>query len=550
MPTTPPARQELTPEESYLSQTAGELTRKLVPGLAPDSLRARPRFFDGKFLTAADLTRAQSYFLTRQADLARSLGFGVVTGLRVAQAVKSESGVAHLASSVRITGGHGLTPAGEAVTLAHDLIVDLADVPQLERLNAAFGLAQKPRQPFGSLNGLFVLGLRPVEFTANPTPVFPPSLQGTQSLSDGEIIEATAITLVPYDGAASVTEPGRARARAARQIFFEQRPPKMPAEILPLAMICLRGGFLQWMDEFLVRREAGDDDRFGFGFAPRALAEAHFLHYQDLLDEVPAPPQRGRLAAADFFEVLPPGGPLPAGAVNLDDFTQAFFPADARVELALVPEDELAGLMEDTLDLPPLDLGLKPEDNDALAILVLAPVPRARYRDTVAKLTALRPILRNTVPALLGQQRPFLAIARLNQPLSVRRLIATRAVAPLSGDERSDPLARATWAGMLGTTPKLWYMRRRNLPFASDLASKAVPVTVVPAPPARLETILQPPFQPSVLVPPTPVFIPRPPTPVTVTQPTVTQPTVTQPTVTQPTLTQPTVTQPTATHLD
>ena len=37
-----------------------------------------------------------------------------------------------------------------------------------------------------------------------------------------------------------------------------------------------------------MRREAGDDDRFGFGFAPRALAEAHFFHYRERLAGLPA----------------------------------------------------------------------------------------------------------------------------------------------------------------------------------------------------------------------------------------------------------------------
>jgi len=463
------------PERIDLSQAEAKFS------VVPDSRRTRPLFFDGKFLTAADLNREQSYLLTRQADLARSLGFGVVDGLRVERSDKTASDVSAAAASLRITAGHGLTPAGEAVLLPKDKIVDLSDVPRLENLNASFGLAQKPQQPFYNLSGLFVVGLRAVEFTANPTPVFPPSLQGTQSLQDGEIIEATAITLVPYESAAGFSDPARARTRAAREIFLEQKPPKLPAGVLPLAMIFLRGGFLQWVDEFLVRREAGDDDRFGFGFAPRALAEAHFFHYRDLLDEVPAPPKDGRLGAADFFEILPPGGPLPAGTVDLKDFTQAFFPPEARVELTLVPEDELAGLMEESLDQPPLDLRLKPEDNDALAILLLAPVPRAGYRDALQQLSVLRPVLRNVAPSLLGQQRPLQALQRLNETLAKKKKAASGEVTSPTSDELDAPLTDAAWAKVLGPVPSLWYVRRRNLPFASDLASKALPATTPPA---------------------------------------------------------------------
>src|SRR5215475_421894 len=50
-----------------------------------DGLRRRPRYFDGRFLTGADLTRDQDYVRQRQADLARAGGAGVVAGLQVSE---------------------------------------------------------------------------------------------------------------------------------------------------------------------------------------------------------------------------------------------------------------------------------------------------------------------------------------------------------------------------------------------------------------------------------------------------------------------------------
>ena len=41
--------------------------------LVEESHRVRPRWFDGKFLAARDLTREQAYFLARQAGFARGL---------------------------------------------------------------------------------------------------------------------------------------------------------------------------------------------------------------------------------------------------------------------------------------------------------------------------------------------------------------------------------------------------------------------------------------------------------------------------------------------
>ena len=437
------------------------------PEIVADSRRRRPLFFDGKFLTAADLNREQAYLLLRQADVAKSLGFGVISGLRVDQSAVTAGGAANAAASIRLTAGSGITPAGEVVVVGAAKIVDLADVPRLEQLNAAFGLSRTPQDPFRNLSGLFVVGLRAVEFTSNPVPVYPPSISGETQSQDGEIIEASAVTLVPYTSGVAADEPLRTRARVAREIFLDQKPPRLPAGVLPLAMVYLRAGQLEWVDEFLVRREAGDDDRFGFAFAPRALAEAHFFQYQDLLADLEAR-QPGRFAASDFFEILPPGGPLPRHVVNTTDFTQAFFPAEARLELALVPEDELPSLMEESIDLPPIDLSLKPEDNDAFALLVLVPVPRSQYAETLASLTPRRLPLRPTLAQPLSRQKP-LDYLRAWKP-QLLGAVASVAI-------ETDALPDAGWVGVVNRTNQLWYVRRRNLPDGTGLASATVTVS-------------------------------------------------------------------------
>ncbi len=438
-----------------------------------DTRRTRPRFFNGKFLTAADLTQEQSYLLTRQADLGRTLGFGVVSGLNVTRATTSASDLPNPAASVTVTRGHGLTPAGDLVFLPQDLTIDLDNVAQMQRLSAAFGLTREPQQPFQNLRGLFVLGLRAVEFTANPTPAYPPSVDGNSALRDGEVIEATALTLVPYNSDAAQKDPRLARSRAAREIFLEQKIAPLPAGVLPLALLYLRNGTLEWLDEWLVRREAGDDDRFGFGFAPRALSEAHFFHYREMLKLAPTAGE-GQLTAQSFLEIVPPAGPLPANVLSQADFTQAYFPPEARVELALVPEDELAALMEDSIDLPPIDLALKPEDQDALAILVLAPVRRADYGNVLKTLErAPQPILRNPAPPLLGQQKPIQALLKLNATFLLKKRIAD---GTLSTEVTATDFIDPAWREALKTAGPLWYMRRRNLPDGKGLAGTPLPV--------------------------------------------------------------------------
>ena len=72
--------------------------------------------------------------------------------------------------------------------------VPLLDLPLSRQLDAAMGLREEPRVPLGRRTGLFILALRPVEFTANPIAAYPRSITGRRTIEDGDIIEATAIT--------------------------------------------------------------------------------------------------------------------------------------------------------------------------------------------------------------------------------------------------------------------------------------------------------------------------------------------------------------------
>ena len=152
-PTRGPARERIDQDEVEALRKAGTLVT--------DDRRRRPLYFDGRFLAARDLTREQNYFLTRQADLGRAGGAGVVAGLLVT--------AGETASSLRITAGHGVTTAGELVVLPDTITIQLADIAQIQRLDAAFGLLPIPREPARNRSGLFGVALRPVEFTANPT---------------------------------------------------------------------------------------------------------------------------------------------------------------------------------------------------------------------------------------------------------------------------------------------------------------------------------------------------------------------------------------------
>src|SRR5262245_14243012 len=278
--------------------------------LIEDARRERPRYFDGRFLAARDLIRDQQYFLTREADLGRAAGSGVASGLFVNEGPAAQT--------LRVAAGHGITPAGELVLLPRTLDVQLANIPLAEQLSARFGLSRLPAPPLRSRTGLFVLALRPVEFTANPIGAYPTSITGQRTVEDGDIIEATAVVLVPWqdDGATDALD--ARRGRAARAIFVDGTDRGVSANVLPLAMIALSNNTLAWLDAPMVRRELGADraDLPGLGFAPHALRLAHLLQHQNHVADVVQITNARSFAAASYFPALPPAGPLPPGAIN------------------------------------------------------------------------------------------------------------------------------------------------------------------------------------------------------------------------------------------
>ena len=441
------ARERIATQDLAALRSAGVLIE--------DPRRERPRYFDGRFLAARDLIRDQQYFLTREADLGQAAGSGVALGLFVREGSEARSLV--------ISPGHGVTPAGELVLLPREATLSLANVPAAEQLSARFGLSRLPQPAMRSRTGLFVLALRPVEFTANPIGAYPTSITGQRTVEDGDVIEATAIVLVPWqdDGASDALE--ARRSRAAHAIFVEGLERGVSANVLPLAMLALQNNTIVWIDEPLVRRELGADraDLPGLGFSPRALRLAHFLQHQGHLADVVTQAGGRPFPAASRFGALPPAGPLPPGAIDPTDFTQRYFPAEIDADFSIVPEDELPALVEDALALPPIDLTLPGEALDSTAVVILAPVPRNEWRAVAARLTTRVRPLRPAAPNLVAQRKPLESLLRL-RPL----------VPLLALPDPADP-SDAEWQ-RLARLPNLWFVRRRQLAYRDDLAAPSL----------------------------------------------------------------------------
>jgi hypothetical protein len=356
------------------------------------SQKTRPLWFDGRFLAARDLERDQSYFLRRQADLGRAAGFGVIHGLLVERV--ASTGQPPDAETIIIRAGQGITPGGGVVMLSSDLTVRISDLAAEESLDVQFGIATLPAAVARTRTGLYVIALRPVQFTANPIASYPTSIQGSPTLHDGDIVEATAVSLVPYSVPAANYAAATQNAAVARQIFVEGDSGPLSDSLLPIAMISIQDGAIAWLDCYLVRRDSGPEfSELRFGLPDRAAQQAFLLQYDAQLQQAVAPfvssSAPARFAATDYFQALPPAGRLPLASIDASAFTQLFFPQQTNAQLSIVPDDELPALLADSLALPPIDLTLPAAAYADLAVLVLIPVPRPSFAALAAGLAPM-----------------------------------------------------------------------------------------------------------------------------------------------------------------
>ena len=440
--------------------TANELTRFRQNGsLLINSQRTRPYWFDGRFLAARDLAREQDYFLQRQADLAQAAGFEVIHGLQVSTPGPTDPN--NDAETLIISAGQGITRSGELVLVTSDLTLKLSDLVDEENLDVQFGLSRSPQPPARTRTGLYVLALRPVEFTANPIASYPTSIQGSRTTHDGDIVEATTAVLVPYPDPVSNVDDAHRQSAVARQIFVTGSRSQLANSLLPLAMISLQRGAVQWIDLYMVRRDTGPDySGLRFGLADRATQQAFLLQYDAQLQQTLTSRQNSGMtpgfAATSYFQALPPAGRFPLASINVgaSDFTQIFFPQQLDVRLSVIPMDEIPALVEESMSLPPIDLTLTPDAYADLTVFALIPVPRAGFAALKAKLPTLTPHV--TLPQVLSM-RPPIDLLRLYrgglQPV------------PAPATANSD------WASAIGNQPYGYYVRGRSAPQYVDFTT-------------------------------------------------------------------------------
>jgi hypothetical protein len=430
-----------------------------------DNRRSRPRWFDGRFLKAADLNREAGYFLTRQADLALATGTGVVEGLMVSSDQRN--------TVIKITKGHGMTFDGERVFLPEDVTLGLNNIALSDELNVKMGLSRKPAPPDRSRSGIYIIALRPLEFTANPTSSYPVDVDGKREMRDGTIIEATAVTLIPFSYPAEAVKSKQARrAQVAHQLFTESTEYQIPSYTLPLAMIELRRGNILWLDNYMVRREMGSvySDVLGFGYTPRAIRRSHFKQYDDMIGDIVDDRKRTngslRFAATEYFVSLPSAGRLPTPCVDLNTFTQYYFPDAMGVEMSIIPEDEMDLLIEESMLLPPVLLN---DENAILttSIMIFLPLPRHIFYSQTKTIKKLPDTIRFPIKTIRSRFTPRDYVAEFQAKLP--DFVASKA-------SNEAALKEVAWKRLLSESPFVWYIRRRNVSYKEPITGTAVHV--------------------------------------------------------------------------
>jgi hypothetical protein len=431
-----------------------------VPGIGavvPASRTTRPLWFDGRFLAATDLQCEQQVFLARQAALGQAGGFGVIHGLTVDQGPADQPASGE---TLVIHAGNGITPSGALAMLPADFTIRLSDLPEEEKLNEQFGLSTTPRQPARTRTGLYIVALRPVEFTANPITTYPANLAAPRVTRDGDVVEGTAIALIPYPSPVNSFDSAIVRAALAHQIFATPNVGTLSDSLLPLAMLSVDRGVIQWIDPYLVRRDSGPPgDKTVFGSYDVVAQQAFLLQYDARLQAAVAEQTSNpAFAATSYFQALPAAGRFPIASIDPNHFTQSFFAPLTDVTLALIPSDELAAVLEDSLSLPPIDLTLPSASYANISIYALVPVGRDDF-------------------AGLSSSLPSVTLsAALPAPVQNRVLLQ---LMPLQSRPAANSSSSTGWAATLKDLDYGYYVRRRSEPVFPDFA---LPPTPTPAP--------------------------------------------------------------------
>ena len=393
------------------------------PGLAPgqiadiDPRLTRTNYFDGRLLTAEDLTRDQIYLDERLREAGRVLGIGILSGLAL--------DFDRYTGKLTLSPGLAVSPAGRVLELGSTLQVELGNRALISQLNDG---------QYRRFNrGLYAVVLRYVEVGTDIAEVFPKDLGAKRGFQYALITESVQLGLVLLPTPLGQQSPLQIRARLVRE-YLGDDPIRglLPEDAVALGVLAIQDDTPLWLDRELLRHPVRAEPTPG---DPQADLSRH---YERLLADVLT--SRGGLNgdfhASDYFSLLPPVGTVPKDAIDPVNGRQGFFPENYAVVIAPVRLSDLELIKAESMTLPPIDL----TNGEPIDIVLLAPLSNLDYGHYAAQLE------RNTDP---GTRRlPQLDLLKL-------KLFPTIPVHAINDDK---PAWTAIWDRLGNTQPV--YVRR------------------------------------------------------------------------------------------
>lgn len=317
-------------------------------------------FFNGRLLTAKDLTREQAARREADSRLGLALGDGVAVGLEAARDPALDTASAPV---LRIKAGLAVNRAGQTLRLTGDTSVALSrkfsadtDASDCDCVFANCNPVADGVYVAGA--GVYVLAIAPAQTSEGraPTHGLDPSNVRCNTDATVEAVQFRLLAINPLRYSDLDISSPLFRNRLAYRCFgLEAREANLadpwrsdPASYglidelravggalndcdVPLAIVYWTAAGLQFVDNWAVRRRLLEPDALtGLSFQARArrLVEADAMCAQfqaqlaDLLDASASPTT---VAACDYFHYLPPFGMVPLQSAALRGFYEASF---------------------------------------------------------------------------------------------------------------------------------------------------------------------------------------------------------------------------------
>jgi hypothetical protein len=345
-------------------------------------------FFNGRLLTAEDMTAEQATRREADARLGNAIGSGVAFGLEVSQSASDAT-----APVLTVQAGLAINARGQTLRLSEATDIALTRPPT--EFSPASGAVFKdclPPQPGAYVvdAGVYLLTISPASATEGRAPVN--GLGNCKSACNAKFqVEGVQFRLTPVEPAASLAQPALLRNRVAYECFgFPGDTAKLaldpfgaswernglldgmlrnkiglgPCEV-PLALLFWTLKGVQYIDMWSVRRRLTEPDAalgWPLLFGDRRVAEAHAMiqQFQDQVEEAYAgTADLSKVAASDWFQYLPPAGILPIQSANspkgFDPTT--FFGAQSPKTIATMDGVALRALFAEALYHEPMAVG-------------------------------------------------------------------------------------------------------------------------------------------------------------------------------------------------